>query len=150
MFTTTVTPSFGDVDGLGHINNTVLARWFEMARNPIFRIFEPDLNLSHDVWRLIMAHTEFDFVGELFFEFDVELRTYIEKIGTKSFTVYQEAWQEGRLCVQGKAVIVHYNFKEGITTPIPDDKKTKLAEHMILEAPSNPEVSKNERDETNS
>jgi len=136
MFTTTVIPSFGDVDGLGHINNTVLARWFEMARNPIFRIFEPNLNLSHDTWRLIMAHTEYDFVGELFFEFDVELRTYIEKIGTKSFTVYQEAWQEGRLCVQGKAVVVHYHFKDCVTTPIPEDKKAKLAEHLISKVPN--------------
>ena len=131
MFTTTVTPSFGDVDGLGHINNTVLARWFEMARNPIFRMFEPNLNLSHEKWTLIMAHTEFDFVGELFFEFDVELRTSIEKIGTKSFTVYQEAWQEGRLCVHGKAVVVHYDFVNKVTTPIPEDIKAQLVKHII-------------------
>ncbi|MDY0267194.1 MAG: thioesterase family protein [Methanimicrococcus sp.] len=131
MFSKTVTPGFGEVDGLGHINNTVLARWFELARNPIFRIFEPNLNLSHDVWPLIMAHTEFDFVGELFYEFDVELRTYIEKVGTKSFTVYHEAWQEGRLCVYGRAVVVHYDFKARVTTPIPEDKKEKLAEHMV-------------------
>lgn len=131
MFATTVTPSFGDVDGLGHINNTVLARWFEMARNPIFRIFEPNLDLSHDKWTLIMAHTEFDFVGELFFEFDVELRTSVEKIGTKSFTVYQEAWQEGRLCVRGKAVVVHYDFRKKVTTPIPEDIKIRLSEHLI-------------------
>ncbi|MDL2261605.1 acyl-CoA thioesterase [Methanimicrococcus sp. OttesenSCG-928-J09] len=133
MFTTTVTPSFGDIDGLGHVNNTVLAKWFELARNPIFRIFEPHLNLSHDVWPLIMAHTDFDFVGEMFFEFDVELRTYVEKIGTKSFTVYHEAWQEGRLCVYGKAVLVHYNFNEGVTTPIPEDKKAVLTQHMVPE-----------------
>ncbi|MBZ3935823.1 acyl-CoA thioesterase [Methanimicrococcus blatticola] len=133
MFTATVTPSFGEVDGLGHINNTVLARWFEMARNPVFRIFEPNLNLSHDVWPLIMAYTDFNFVGEMFFEFDVELRTYIEKIGTKSFTIYHEAWQGGRLCTYGRAVVVHYDFKAGVTTPIPEDKKAKLAEHMIPE-----------------
>lgn len=131
MFTATVTPSFGEVDGLGHINNTVLARWFEMARNPIFRLFEPNLNLSHDVWPLIMAHTEFDFIGELFYEFDVEIRTYIEKIGTKSFTVYHEARQEGRLCVYGRAVVVHYDFKKELTTPIPEEKKVLLQEHLV-------------------
>ena len=133
MYTTIVTPSFGDIDGLGHINNTILAKWFELARNPIFRIFEPNLNLSHDVWPLIMAHTDFDFVGEMFFEYDVEIRTYIEKIGTKSFTVYHEAWQQDRLCVYGRAVVVHYNFKEGMTTPIPESKKEKMEEHMIPE-----------------
>jgi len=130
MFTTTVTPSFGDIDGLGHVNNTVLARWFELARNPIFRIFEPDLNLSHNVWTLIMARTEYDFVGELFFQYDVEIRTTIERIGTKSFTVYQEAWQENRLCVKGRAVVVHFNFEQKETTPIPEDKKEKLMAHL--------------------
>jgi acyl-CoA thioester hydrolase len=77
-----------------------------------------------------MAHTEFDFVGELFFQYDVEIRTSIDRIGTKSFTVYHEAWQEGRLCVTGKAVVVHYDFKKKETTPIPEDKKKLLAEHV--------------------
>jgi len=125
MFTTTVTPSFFFF---------VLARWFEMARNPIFRIFEPDLNLSHSVWTLIMARTEYDFVGELFFQYDVEIRTFIERIGTKSFTVYQEAWQENRLCAKGKAVVVHFNFEQKETTPIPEDKKAKLTAHLISES----------------
>ncbi|MDL2228658.1 acyl-CoA thioesterase [Treponema sp. OttesenSCG-928-L16] len=131
MFTAVVTPRFGDVDGLGHINNTVLAAWFELGRNPLFRIFEPDLNLSHETWPLIMARTEYDFVDELFFQYNVEIRTYVHHIGTKSFTTYHEAWQEGRLCVKGKAVVVHYDFLKKETTPIPEDKKELLAEHLM-------------------
>jgi acyl-CoA thioester hydrolase len=133
MFVTKISPRFGDVDGLGHINNTVLAIWFETGRNPLFRMFEPNLNLSPETWPLIMAHPDFDFVGELFFQYDVEIRTYIDRIGTKSFTVYHEAWQEGRLCVTGKAVVVHYDFKKKETTPIPEDKKKRLAEHLRAE-----------------
>ena len=133
MFTATVTPSFGETDALGHINNTVLARWFELARNPIFRIFEPNLSPSHDAWPLIIAYTDYNFVGELFHDCDVELRTYIEKIGTKSFTIYHEAWQGGRLCTFGRAVVVHYDYRERVSTPIPEEKKVKLLEHMISE-----------------
>ncbi|KUK74851.1 MAG: Thioesterase, partial [Methanobacterium sp. 42_16] len=33
MYTISVTPRFGDADGLRHINNIVLAEWFELARN---------------------------------------------------------------------------------------------------------------------
>ncbi|WNY26097.1 thioesterase family protein [Methanolapillus millepedarum] len=131
MFTTKVTPRFGDVDGLGHINNVVLGNWFELGRNPIFRMFEPNLNLSYDTWTLIMAHTDFDFLDELFFQYDVEIRTYVIRIGTKSFTTYHEAWQEGRLCVKGSAVVVHYDFKNKVTTPIPEHIKAQLAEHLI-------------------
>ncbi|MDR0553636.1 MAG: acyl-CoA thioesterase [Treponema sp.] len=130
MFITRVSPRFGDVDGLGHINNVVLAGWFELARNPLFRIFEPNLNLSHDTWPLIMAHTDFDFLDQIFFQFDVEIRTYVERIGVKSFTLLHEAWQEGRLCTRGKAVIVHFDFHKNQSTPLPEDKKKLLAEHL--------------------
>jgi acyl-CoA thioester hydrolase len=130
MFITTVTPRFGDIDGLGHINNVVLAAWFELARNPLFRIFEPNLNVTHQTWPLIMAHTDYDFVDQLFFQPDVEIRTWIEKIGNKSFTVYHEAWQDGRLGAKGNAVIVHYDFLNGHSTPVPEDKRRILSEHL--------------------
>jgi acyl-CoA thioester hydrolase len=139
MFTTTVSPRFGDIDGLGHINNTVIAAWFELARNPLFRIFEPNLNLSYATWPLIMAHTDYDFVDQLFFQYDVELRTYISRIGTKSFTMYHEAWQEGRLCAKGSAVVVHYDFIQKQTTPIPESKKRLLETHLY--APEMPKPS---------
>jgi acyl-CoA thioester hydrolase len=134
MFTTTVSPRFGDVDGLGHINNTVLAIWFELGRNPLFRFFEPNLNLSYETWPLIMAHTDYDFLDELFFQYDVEIRTFIDRIGNKSFTIYHEAWQEGRLCVKGKAVLVHYDFKKKQSTPIPEDKRKLLEAHLYTAA----------------
>jgi acyl-CoA thioester hydrolase len=77
-----------------------------------------------------MAHTDYDFVDQLFFQYDVELRTRIDRIGTKSFTVCHEAWQEGRLCVKGKAIIVHFDFLKNESTPIPEEKKKLLAEHL--------------------
>jgi acyl-CoA thioester hydrolase len=131
MLSMKVTPRFGDIDGLGHVNNIVLAGWFELARNPLFRIFEPNLDLSHEKWPLIMAHTDYDFTDQIFFQYDVELRTYIDRIGTKSFTVYHEAWQEGRLCTKGKAVVVYFNFIKNVSVPIPEEKKKLLEEHLL-------------------
>ncbi|GHT60815.1 thioesterase [Spirochaetia bacterium] len=130
MFIMTIQPRFGDVDGLGHINNTVLAFWFETARNPLFKIFAPDLSLSLKTWPLIMAHTDYDFLGELFYQYEVEIRTVITRIGTKSFTLMHEAWQQGKLCSRGSAVVVHYDFNIKQSTPIPEDKKKLLAEHL--------------------
>jgi acyl-CoA thioester hydrolase len=131
MFSITISPRFGDTDALGHINNTVLALWFETARNPLFRMFSPDLNLSPETWPLIMAHTDYDFTGELKFQYDVEIRSWVVRIGTKSFTVRHEAWQRGQLCAKGNAVIVHYNFNTRQSTPIPEDKRRLLAEHLL-------------------
>ena len=131
MFTTTVTPRFGDMDMLGHINNTVPAAWFELARNPLLKIFDPLLELKRETFSLIIVHTDYDYAAQLYFRNDVEIRTWISRIGTKSFTVYQEAWQQGRLCVKGNAVIVHYDFNTEKSTPIPEEKKKLLAEHLL-------------------
>ena len=131
MFTTTVTPRFGDMDALGHINNTVPVVWFELARNPIIQIFDPMLELKRETFTLIMAHSDYDYIDQLYYRHDVELKTWITRIGTKSFTVYHEAWQQGRLCVKGSAVLVHYDFNEEKSTPIPEEKKKILAEHLL-------------------
>jgi acyl-CoA thioester hydrolase len=137
MWNITITPRFGDTDLLGHITNTVPAIWFETARNPLFRLLSPgdflDQKIDPKTWPCIMAHTDFDFVDQLFFQYDVEIRTGLSHIGTKSFTIYHEAWQQGRLCVKGHAVAVWYDFTTNKTLPLPEDVKARLAEHLIEE-----------------
>jgi len=131
MFTITVLPRFGDLDALGHINNTVPSIWFETGRTQVLQIFDPDLTVDKKNFPLIMAHIDFDFIDQLFLRSEVEIRTWISRIGTKSFTVSHEAWQEGRLCVKGNAIIVHYDFNTQQTTVIPDEKRKFLMEHFI-------------------
>lgn len=131
MFKITVTPRFGDTDGLRHINNIALVEWFEVARNPIFRIFTPDLDLSYDKWKLILVRTEFDYVGQMYYGKDVEIRSFITKIGNTSFTIGHEAWQDDELKARGKAVIVHYDFEQEKSKPIPDFIRKKLQKHLI-------------------
>jgi len=133
MFNLTLNPRFGDIDMLGHMNNVVPAGWFELARTPIMKIFDPELKLTPETFQIIMAHTEYDFIGEVIFQHEVHIKTWVSKIGNKSFTVSHEAWQQGRLCVAGKAIIVHFNFTTKETTPIPDDKRKILQEHMLPE-----------------
>ena len=134
MFSLTVQPRFGDMDILGHINNIVPVMWFELARNPLFKIFDPELRFEMGTFPLIMAHSEYDYTGQMHFKYEVEIRTWISRIGTKSFTVYQEAWKEGQLCVKGSTVVVHYDFIAKTSTPIPEDKKLLLAEHSLPES----------------
>jgi acyl-CoA thioester hydrolase len=129
MLSITVNPRFGDIDILGHINNIVPAQWFELGRTAVMQFFDTELKLTKETFPLIMAHSEYDFVDQMFLK-ETEIKTCISKIGTKSFTVYHEAWQEGRLCVKGSAVIVHYDFKTKKSTPIPDDKRKLLEQHL--------------------
>ncbi len=133
MFVETVTPRFGDTDGLRHINNIALVEWFEVGRNPIFRMFTPDLDLSYEKWKLILVRTEFDYLGQMFYGKDVEIRNYITHIGNSSFTIGHEAWQEGKLKAKGKAVLVHFDFINQKAMPIPESIRAQLHEHLIIE-----------------
>ena len=130
MFTTIITPRFGDIDALGHVNNMVPGGWFELARNNIIKLFNPAMEIKREAFPLILVHSDYDFMGQLYFSSDVEVRTWVTKIGTKSFTVYHEARQQDRLCVKGSAVIVHYDFAMEKSIPIPEDKRQLLEEHM--------------------
>jgi len=107
MFTEKLMPRFSDTDALGHINNTVIAQWFEGSRYPIFKWFTPDLNVNN--WKLILAKTVVEFHAELQYGESVEIRTYISRIGNSSFDVYQEVWQKNQKRASGTAVMVHFD-----------------------------------------
>jgi acyl-CoA thioester hydrolase len=130
MFVKMVTPRFGDVDGLRHINNTMLPVWFELAREPIFRYFNPDMSL--DAWNLIMAHMDVDFIAPMSLGADVTIHTWVAKIGYSSFTIYQEAWQKGVLSAKGNSVVVYFDFQEKKSKPIPLPLRQSLKKHILL------------------
>ena len=128
MFTQKITPRFGETDALGHINNTVFPCWFEQARKPVFQIFNPDM--AFDEMNLILAHTEFDFLAETYLKNDVEVRTYVDKIGNTSFTISHEAWQEGVKKATGRVVMVYFDFKTKKPLSIPEQYRTILKKHF--------------------
>lgn len=131
MFKIMVTPLFADTDALGHINNNVLGTWFELARNDIFRLFVPNLSVSYNDWNLIMLKADYEYLAQMFYGKDVEIRTYVSRIGNSSFTTYHEAWQKGKLCAKGTATMVHFDFINQKSMPIPDDIRVKLEEHIV-------------------
>jgi acyl-CoA thioester hydrolase len=131
MYTITVTPRFGDTDGLRHINNIVLAEWFELARNRLYRMFTPDLEITNEKWKLIMVRTDFDFLGQIYYDGEVDIKTYITKIGKSSFTTSHEAWQNGHLKAKGTAVLVHYDYINQKSRSIPERIRTLLEKHLV-------------------
>lgn len=128
MFSQILETHFSDTDALGHINNRMLPIWFEGARDPVFKIFMPNLDISD--WRLILAKMEVNFHAQMFYGKSVEIRTYIGRIGHSSFDVYQELWQDDVKAASGTAVMVHFNHQNQRSTPIPDDIVTQLKLHM--------------------
>lgn len=129
MFTMTVTPRFYETDAMGHINNTVIPGWFETARDPVFRIFNPTMNMKE--WNLILARVEVDYVAQTHHGDDVTLITGIEKIGNASFVVMQEAWQKDVCVARGKAVQVFFNYLTQKSEPMPAGFRVALEAHLM-------------------
>ena len=128
MYTESLMPRFSDTDALGHINNTAIPVWFEGAREPVFKLFTPDLDPKD--WHLIIAKIEINYHGQIFFGQPIEVRTYIGRIGGASFDVYQELWQHGEKCASGAAALVHFDYEKQSSKKLPDDIRTELSQHL--------------------
>lgn len=128
MFTLTIKPRFCETDALGHINNTVIPMWFEQGREPIFEFFVP--TMKPEDWNLIIARIEVDFLAQLEFRHEVEIKTWLSKIGNSSMKVTQEVWQGGVCCARGHAALIHFNYETNSAAPIPAVIKQQLQTHL--------------------
>lgn len=129
MFYLEIQPRFSDTDALGHISNTSLPVWFEQARTPVFEIFHPSLDVK--TWPLIIARMEIDLMAQSYWHMPVQIRTGIGKIGNSSFHVIQEAFQNDKQIARGVAVLIHFDYDTEKSLPIPDDIRSRLAEHHL-------------------
>ncbi|RDV25538.1 acyl-CoA thioesterase [Alteromonas aestuariivivens] len=121
---TTFDVRFYETDALRHVSNTVLVGWFESAREPIFRIFNPTLAL--DNWPLILASYQVDFHAQIFYGQPVTVKTFISRIGNRAFDVYQEVWQNQNKCASGTTTMVHFDYISQSAVPIPDEIRSAL------------------------
>ena len=129
MFKTTITPRFCDTDALGHVSNVVLLEWFEQARNPIFEIFTPDLDPKK--WRLILAKNEVDYLQQIHFGTDIEIKTYFSKLGNSSMIIEHELYQNNIKAAHCKLVMIHFNYQTQKSERIPDNERAELSKHLV-------------------
>lgn len=124
MIETPITPRVSETDGAGHINNVFVPVWFEAGRREIFRILTPDL--AFERWRVALVNVNIDYLAQIFFHEDAVVRTWIDRVGTKSFTVAEEVWQGERQCAKGTATYVYFNYRTQSSAPIPAEAAGKL------------------------
>lgn len=128
MFTTQIHPRFSDTDALGHINNTVIPVWLLEAREPVLRLFSPSLDMTEAA--LAVVRIEVDYVAEIRFGSDVEVRTEVAKLGNSSLQLAQEVWQGGKLSARGLATLVNFDPQQRCAMRIPDAVRTQLQQHL--------------------
>lgn len=128
MLTEQFNVRFYETDALQHVSNTVVVGWFETAREPIFRMFTPELDLQN--WPLILASYKVDFLKQLYYGQSVSVKTWISRIGKSSFDVYQEVWQRDECCASGTTTMVHFDYQAQSSCPIEGELKQQLEAHL--------------------
>lgn len=119
-----ITPRFYETDAFGHINNTAITGWFEAAREPVFRVFSPEMDLQ--ALPLILRRVEIDYVAQACYGKSVQVYTAIESVRNSSFVVIQEAFQDDVCIAYGRAVQVYFDFKTKKSLSLPDPYRERL------------------------
>lgn len=127
MYTTIIEPRVSETDGVGHINNTTIPIWFEAGRNQLFKLFTPDDSFQN--WKMIILKMNVDYVAQIYFGRNVEVKTWVNKVGNSSLELYEEIHQEGRVCAKGTALYVNFNLQTQKSEPIPNDIRQELQQH---------------------
>lgn len=128
MFSRTVQVRFSECDGLGHVNNGTYFNYMEDARIDVFRLFNPQLDLSK--WNLIVASTRCDFLEQVKYAEILTVYTWISKIGNSSFVVEHAIQSESGLWVaRGSATMIGYDYETKKSSPLTKEIRELLEKH---------------------
>lgn len=115
---------FNDTDALGHLNNTSYALYAELARIQFLH------DVGANVSSLILAHLAIDFRKQVTFGDAVFINTWVERLGSSSVTLTQEAVAEDQVAAQIKSVVVHFDYSAQKAKPISDGVRTLLSDYL--------------------
>ncbi|MFZ6774521.1 acyl-CoA thioesterase [Undibacterium sp. SXout7W] len=129
VYTVTIPIRWGDMDAMGHVNNTIYFRYMEQARIEWLQMMGclPDDNGNGPV--IVNAHCTFK--KPLKYPDQVEVCTYIGAAGRSSFETVQEmrSVSDGYvLYAEGGAKVVWVSPVTEKSVPLPDPIKQKLNE----------------------
>jgi acyl-CoA thioester hydrolase len=119
---------WGQMDALGHLNNTVYLRFFEEARIVLFD--RADLRAVRAATRVgpILAATSVRFLRPLVHPDTVRVETGVRSIGQTSFVMDYRitSLRLGTLAATGDSVVVLYDYEHEAKVPIPEDLRIAL------------------------
>ena len=119
-----IEPRSSETNATGHIDHAVIPVWFELARTPIYKLFNPDLSFA--TWNTVIRSMTIDYLSQVFHEKMTEVKTCVGEIKNTSFTVMQELWQAGTKVAQGATVIVYFDYQNHRKQAIPRTVREKL------------------------
>jgi len=116
---------WGDMDAMGHVNNTVYFRYMEQARIGWFDALVP----AADAWKntgIVIANASCNFKRALNYPGTVEVRVTIDPPGGSSVGTFYELIVDETLYADGAAVVVFIDMKSQKPVRIPEGIRSLL------------------------
>ncbi|WP_292934824.1 acyl-CoA thioesterase [Noviherbaspirillum sp.] len=112
---------WGDMDAMGHVNNTIYFRYLEQARIEWFTEQGCGPDASGEGPVIINAHCTF--IKQLKYPGDIEVQTFVGPPGRSSFETIQEIRRVDQpevLAASGGAKVVWINYSQEKSVPLPE------------------------------
>lgn len=122
VHTSRIAVRWGDMDALGHVNNTVYFRYAEQARIEWLESLGVADIVAVDEGPVIV-NASCTFFRPIAYPATVEIRTLIGKPGRSSLPTYYEmrcVGDDATLYAEGASKIVWWNPRSGKSLPLPD------------------------------
>ena len=119
---------WGDMDAMGHVNNTVYFRYLEVVR--LDWLFSLGVSPNPQGVGPVIVNAFCNFVRQLEFPGDVQARLFVAAPGRSSFDTYttlERADRPGLVYAEGGAKTVWTDFKAQKSVPLPDWMRAVLA-----------------------
>lgn len=121
LHTTRIPVRWGDMDAMGHVNNTVYFRYAEQSRIEWLE----SLGYSLDAGReqaAVIVNASCTFLVPITYPATVEVRLYGGKPGRSSLPTYYEmrCGDDDTLYAEGAAKVIWFNPATGKSVPLPD------------------------------
>ena len=110
---------WGDMDAMGHVNNTVYFRYMEQARLEWLFAQRDEHGYARGSGPVIV-NASCTFFEPLVYPGDCEVRMYVGHPGRNSVGTFYEIWKDGRKFAEGAAKIVWIDHASGRSTPLPE------------------------------
>ena len=117
----TIPIRWGDMDAMGHVNNTIYFRYFETIRIEWFRRIGCVPNPASE--GLVIVNAFCNFIKQFEFPGEVLARHYVAKLGRTSFETYvtmERTDMPGVLHASGGAKAVWIDFPKQKSAPVPE------------------------------
>lgn len=114
---------WSDMDMLGHVYNGNYQHLFDVGKSDYFeRVLHLEHNWIHTGDGFLTATTTNTYLKSVTLGLKVHCTTCVEKVGTKSFTFFQQiiATQTSEVMTESRSVIVCFDTRSQQTVPVPD------------------------------